>query len=142
MSKKRPEPFWRSERNCWFVQIGKRQHRLSPDEAEAWRLYHELMAKPLEARTAPTASIPTRVVEILDVFLDWTSRNKAARTYERYRENIQRLVSRLPAMIAVADFRPYHVTGPWMISRTGRTIPRTTSSARSSGRFTGPWTRS
>ena len=46
MPKKRPEPFWRAERKCWFVQLGKRQVKLSPHETEAWRLYHELMAKP------------------------------------------------------------------------------------------------
>ena len=51
--KKRPEPFWRSERNCWFVQIGKKQHRLDPDESTAWRLYHELMARPPEEPSQP-----------------------------------------------------------------------------------------
>ncbi len=111
MPRKRPEPFWRSERNCWFVQIGKRQHRLSPDEAEAWRLYHELMARPPEERPADTATAPpTLVVEILDAFLDWASRNKAARTYAWYRENIQPFVDRIPATLAVAELKPYHVT--------------------------------
>lgn len=35
VKKKVPAPFWRSERNCWFVQIGKKQHRLAPDETIA-----------------------------------------------------------------------------------------------------------
>jgi hypothetical protein len=51
----KPEPFQPSERNCDLVEIGKRQVRLSPDETEAWRLDHELMARPPEERTEPAA---------------------------------------------------------------------------------------
>ena len=43
MPRKFPKPFFRSARNCWFVQIGGKQVRLHPDEAEAMRLYHELI---------------------------------------------------------------------------------------------------
>jgi hypothetical protein len=35
-----PRPFWRSSRNCWFVQLGKKQVRLDPDRDEAFRMYH------------------------------------------------------------------------------------------------------
>jgi hypothetical protein len=38
MPKKRPEPFWREQTRCFYVQLGKKQVRLSPDEGEAWRL--------------------------------------------------------------------------------------------------------
>jgi tetraacyldisaccharide 4'-kinase len=27
MPRRHPQPFWRTERNCWFVQLGKSQHR-------------------------------------------------------------------------------------------------------------------
>jgi hypothetical protein len=71
MAHKRPEPFWREQTHCYYVQIGKKQHRLSPDEAEAWRLYHEVMAKPPEVRQAAVAAQPpTLVVEILDALLN------------------------------------------------------------------------
>ena len=40
------------------------------------------MAKPPEVRQpAVSAAPPTLMVEILDAFLDWVDRNKAARTY-------------------------------------------------------------
>jgi integrase len=113
MSRKRPEPFWRSERNCWFVQIGKKQHRLSPDEAEAWRLYYELMAKPPEQQNAGAALAhgpDVQAIEILDGYLDWCQKHKAARTYAWYRENIQKFADSLPPGLKVADLRPYHLT--------------------------------
>ena len=93
MPKKRPEPFWRAERKCWFVQIGKRQIKLSPDEAEAWRLYHELMAKPAEApRQAQVTGPSALVVEVLDAFLEWTKTNQAPKTYRWHRDHIQNFV--------------------------------------------------
>jgi integrase len=109
-AKKHPEPFWRAERNCYFVQIGKKQHRLSPDEAEAWRLYHELMAKPPEAPKTVARGESARVVQLLDAFLDWVAKNKAPRTYDSYRENIQRFAGSIPAKLTVAQLKPFHVT--------------------------------
>ena len=41
-----PKPFFRSDRAVWFVQVGGKQVRLSPDRDEAFRLYHELVARP------------------------------------------------------------------------------------------------
>jgi len=67
MPKKRPEPFRRAERNCYLVQIGKKRHRLSADETEAWRIYHELMARPPQESTTAAAAAtvaPSLVVEV------------------------------------------------------------------------------
>jgi hypothetical protein len=33
--KQTSEPFWRDARNCWYVQIGKKQIKLYPDRDEA-----------------------------------------------------------------------------------------------------------
>ena len=44
MPRRFPNPFFRTAGNCWFVQTGKQQVKLHPDEGEARRLYHELMA--------------------------------------------------------------------------------------------------
>jgi len=109
MPRKRPEPFWRSDRSCWFVQIGKKQHRLSPNETEAWRLYHELMAKPPEA-TQPTRPAQMQAVEILDLFLAWCQKNRAETTYEWHRHFCQMLASSLPSNLLLADLKPYHLT--------------------------------
>ena len=53
--KQNREPFWRSERNCWYVQNGSTQVRLSPEKDEAWRLWHEFMARKRPVRVVRDA---------------------------------------------------------------------------------------
>src|SRR5579883_344628 len=109
MPKKRPEPFWREQTHCYYVQIGKKQHRLDPDEQTAWRLYHELMPKPPEERPKPI--LDTRLVAvILDAFLDHVKANKAPKTYTWHRDHIQNFVSAHPPTLTVAELKPHHVT--------------------------------
>lgn len=109
--KQNREPFWRSDRSCYYVQHGTRQVRLSPDKDEAWRLWHEFMARPPEEEEEPVAPGPdVEAIEILDAYLDWCRKHKAERTYEWYRENIQRFTKALPDGLKVSDLRPYHLT--------------------------------
>jgi len=67
-----PEPFWRKQTQCYYVQIGKKQHRPSKDRYEAYQLYHELMSRPpVEQARTPADPIPSgQVVELLDLFLE------------------------------------------------------------------------
>jgi integrase len=112
MPRKYPQPFWRDSRACYFVQIGKKQVRLSPDKDEAFRLYHELMTRGSdEPPVAPPPAGDTQAVAtVLDEFLDWISRHKAPRTYAWYRENIQRFLDGIPPTLTVAELKPFHVT--------------------------------
>jgi integrase len=103
-----PEPFWRSQTQCWYVQIGKKQHRLSSDREEAYRLYHELMSRPPDA-PAPTPHSQL-AVEIIDLFLEWTIKNRASRTYEAYRDHLQTFVDSLPTDLRASELKPYHVS--------------------------------
>jgi integrase len=105
-----PEPFWRAARQCWYVQIGKKQHRLSPEHDEAYRLYHELMARPPDATPLAPGPHSQVAVEIIDLFLEWASKNKARRTYEAYRDHLQTFVDSLPTGIGVMELKPYHIT--------------------------------
>lgn len=109
MPKKRPEPFWREQTHCFYVQIGKKQHRLDPDESTAWRLYHEMMAKPPEARAVPLPSAMS-AVEVIDRFLAWAEINREELTYEAYKRRLQNLVDAIPPTLAACDLKPYHVT--------------------------------
>jgi integrase len=105
-----PEPFWRDQTQCFYVQIGKRQHRLAKDRDEAYRLYHELMSRPPDAPPPPADMHSMHAVAIIDLFLEWTSKNKAKRTYDAYRSHLQTFVDSLPAGIKVAELKPHHVT--------------------------------
>lgn len=111
MPRRRPQPFWRAQTRCWYVQLGKKQVRLDPDEQAAWKLYHELMARPdEEPRTPPPAGPSLPVATLLDAFLDWTNRHKAPRTYAWYRENLQRFLDGIPRGLTVAELKPFHLT--------------------------------
>jgi integrase len=105
------EPFWREARSCYYVHHGTKTVRLSPDKDEAWRLWHELMARPPEEPAKPLAPGPdVQAIEILDAYLDWCQKHRAARTYAWNRENIQRFTSSLPDGLKVADLKPFHIT--------------------------------
>ena len=41
---RQPKPFYRAQTACFYVQIAGRQIKLGPDEAEAYRRWHLLMA--------------------------------------------------------------------------------------------------
>jgi hypothetical protein len=51
--KQNREPSWKTDRICYYVQHGTKHIRLSPDKDEAWRLWHEFMARPPEERDEP-----------------------------------------------------------------------------------------
>ena len=110
MPRRRPAPFWREQTRCWYVQLGKKQIRLSPDEEEAFRLYHERMSRPAEERTAPVVRVPTDVASLLDAFLEWIQANRAPHTYRWYQAYLQRFADSLPEEISVAELKPFHVT--------------------------------
>jgi integrase len=108
--KQNREPFWRSERNCWYVQNGTTQVRLSPDKDEAWRLWHEFMARPPEQQEAAASSGPdAHAVSVLDAFLDWCQKHKAGRTYDWYLNYLESFARSLPSGLTVAKLKPFHV---------------------------------
>jgi integrase len=108
--KQNREPFWRTERDCWYVHHGSRTVRLSPDKDEAWRLWHELMARPPEPEPKLAPGPDVQAVEILDAFLDWCQKHKAPRTYDWYRDFYRHLAATLPPALKVVDLKPFHLT--------------------------------
>lgn len=105
------EPFWRSERNCWYVHLGTKTVRLDPDKGEAWRLWHVMMARKPEERVAPVARVGTvSAVEVIDRFLGWAEVNRARPTYEAYKQRLQPLIDSIPAALAADELKPYHLT--------------------------------
>lgn len=109
MPRKHPQPFWREGRKCWFVQLGTKQLKLDPDRDEAFRLYHELMSRPIETRTlSHGGAFPAMAV--MNAFLDWMQANRAKRTYEWYRGFIELFADSIPPGITTSALVPYHVT--------------------------------
>lgn len=106
---KKREPFWRKDRACYYVQHGTRHVRLSPDKDEAWRLWHEFMARPPEAREGPPREA-TQAVEVLDLFLGWCKKHRSPKTFDWYRHLLQLLAAALPAGLEATALKPYHLS--------------------------------
>lgn len=100
---RRPKPWFRKERQAWFVTINGAQHNLGPDKNQAYDRFHELMRQPTQRRVSSQL-----MVAITDEFLDWCSRNRAAPTYEWYRYRLERFAQMYPSL-RIADLRPFHV---------------------------------
>ena len=107
-----PKPWWREDRQSWFVTIEGTRYNLGPDEHEADREFHRLLSLPSAAR-APKASPPSglTVAELLDKYLDWCQKHRAQRTYDWYKEHLQNFLDSLSsaAEFLVSDLKPYMV---------------------------------
>lgn len=110
MPRRHPQPFWRDFAKCWYVQIGKKQHRLSPDRDEAFRIYHKMMSDGAGPAPAPAVPAIMTVVEVIDRFLAWAEVNRAPLTYEAYQQRLQNLIDAIPPALASGDLKPYHLT--------------------------------
>ena len=110
MLKKRPELFWQEQTRCYYVQVGKKQHRLDPDEDTAWRLYHQMMARSPEQAKPAIISPTLAAVEVVDPFLEWVSVNRERLTYEAYKRRLQYLVDAIPTTLAHGDLKPFHIS--------------------------------
>ncbi|WP_166822021.1 site-specific integrase [Thalassoroseus pseudoceratinae] len=101
------KPWFRKSNKRWYVWFEGKQVNLGPDRQAAFQRFHELMAQPKRSRSAPkttTISLP----EVVDAFLDWVQRHRAADTYEWYRYRLKRLCQAYPKLVA-HQLRPYHV---------------------------------
>ena len=100
---RRPKPWWRAQCNQYYVTINGVQHPLGPEKKEAERRFHELMSKAPEEPIAPGT-----VAEVVEHFMDWTQLHRAPRTYDWYKERIDRFYPRIKHL-RVADLKPFHI---------------------------------
>jgi len=99
-----PQPWYRPGRRLWYVTIDGHQHCLGPEREDAFRRYHQLMAKPPAKRFAADS-----LFAVIDAYLDWCQKHRAADTFEWYRYRLQRFVDFLGGDIKVGELRPFHV---------------------------------
>lgn len=119
---RQPRPFFRKQTQSWYVQIGKRQFPLGRDQEEAFLRYYHLMSGQVEAGPSLTVS------RLIDNFLEWNQHNRAPRTYEWYRDFLQRFHRQIGPLQTVADLRPYHVDA-WVQKDFAGQSPTTQHSA-------------
>lgn len=107
---KMPRPFFREQRGTWCVQIGKKQHNLGADKAQAFAEYHRLMNSAGHAVAASTLTAH----ELCELFLDHVQRHRKPSTYGWYANHLQGFTDRCGNLKA-RDVKPLHVSG-WLDS--------------------------
>lgn len=98
---RRAQPWFRKGRG-WFVQVNGKQVFLADEREDAFQAYHELMAKPKEAKPSTDS-----VAVLIDTFLDWTQRHRP-NSYKWYLDHLQAFVETVPSL-TVGKLRPFHV---------------------------------
>jgi integrase len=124
-----PKPFFKTNRNTWYVEIGRSQHALGkhPDDLPqpvkkrgVWQAppailsaFYQIMATAVTEPGPPRAESTDAltVAEVYDKFLTWCRQNREALTYQSYHDFIQAFIDHLgqKALMPVAELRPFHV---------------------------------
>ncbi len=80
-----PKPWFRKDRNEWYVTLSGKRVRLGPNKEEAFRKFHALQSKQVKLREEC-------FVVVMNDLLEWTKKNRRAGTYRFYREHAQQFV--------------------------------------------------
>jgi len=107
--RKPSKPWYRKFNDTWYVCLNGQQVVLArgkDNKKEAERAFHRLMAGDTPQALKPS---DTRVVAILDLFLDHSHRHNKAATYEWYRHFLQDF-SEMLGSLSVEELKPFHVT--------------------------------
>src|SRR4051812_15866504 len=111
---RKPSPWYWPERNAWFTILDGQRHPLGDHPANLpppvkrkgkWpcppsieKTFHSLLGSPSPAnsmRVSMRSDTGPTVSEILDKFLEWTQKHKAARTYDWYHDHLQSFLDHL-----------------------------------------------
>lgn len=113
-----PKPWFREDRQSYFVTIDGTRHNLGPDKKEADRLFHEILGRPAAAPPKKTKPSDYTVAEIFEKFLDWCQEHRSERTYEWSKGHIQSLCDHLKnaGTLPVAELKPFHIV-EWVDSK-------------------------
>jgi hypothetical protein len=132
-----PKPWYRADRQAYFVTVGGTRHNLGPNKKEADRRFHELMARaaepPEQTADRPTSTAALTVAEVFEKFLDWCQKHRTPRTYEWSRNHIQAFCDHLKTArkLSALALRPFHVA-EWVDS-TGQPNSATSRAVRFAG---------
>ncbi|MCD0458958.1 tyrosine-type recombinase/integrase [Roseiconus lacunae] len=95
---RQPKPFFRKQKQCWYVQIEGRRISLGKDKEQAWKRYHEIMAG-----NRPIVESTVTVVELLERYLDWVQANRKPTTYDKIRHRLRHFSKHVGLKTKVMD---------------------------------------
>jgi hypothetical protein len=107
-------PWWRKERNAYFICLGGKQYNLGSDKdvAEERLLQLKLETKQRE-KERPVKKRTTLVLDIIEDFLEWCKTHRAPETTEFYREKSQSFIGHLKTKnlldLGARELRPFHL---------------------------------
>lgn len=116
-----PKPFFRPARSVWYVQIDGKQINLGSDRTDAFKQYYALMQERAECRSTPVIENSSRqrlVVVIIDEFLDWSEKHRAADTYRWYKDRLNSFCQTIDATLTADHLKPHHVQ-KWVDAKPG-----------------------
>ena len=105
-----PKPWYRKDRDAWYVTINGRRHNLGPDRENAFTRFYGLM---LAKEAEEPVDGPVSTFALFDQFLEWTKMQRAPRTYEWYRGILQDFASHLKVDVPAQKVKPIHLI-QWM----------------------------
>ena len=102
------KPFFRPARGLWYVWHDGKQVNLGTEKDAAFTAWHELRARPAAPVVTPSQAARL-VVVLVDEFLDWCEKHRAADTYRWYKDRLNSFCKTIPADLAVDHLKPHHV---------------------------------
>ena len=117
-----PKPWYREDRQAWFVTINGERHNLGPNEKEAKRKFHELMAAPEQKPVATAAEDGFSLAEVFEKFLDWCGKHRSPKTFEWTQYRVQMFINALGESVHMlaASLKPFHLM-EWVDRHTNPT---------------------
>lgn len=101
-----PKPWFRKDRDAWFVTIQGRRFNLGPDKEAAFNRFYELM---LHGDDEQPTQDDVSVFQLFDEFLEWTKAQRADMTYEWYRKFLQLFSTELRTDRPASRLKPYEL---------------------------------
>lgn len=104
--------WFRKGTNCYYTTINGNKVRLSPDEKEAKRLFHELMAKQaetVEAQPEPVSALGKSFRKLADMYLVATKDQKIERVFLQQTDCLKAFCNHLKKKLPAKDLKPHHV---------------------------------
>ena len=106
------KPFYRSFDDWWYVEVGPRGNRKQvklikgkKNERAAYTRFCEVIGYD----SIPDSPSKLTVAQLCDSFLDWSSRNHEADTYNWYRQFLQDFCNQFGSL-KVVSLKPLHLT--------------------------------
>lgn len=107
---RRAQPWYRASMDAWYTTIDGKQVQLARGEAnkeEAYRVFHELMARPKPERSRHSEMA---FAALADHYLDFLERDRETSTYTTARRHLASFLDHIGRNMAAIDLRPHHVT--------------------------------